>query len=246
MYRYKLTIEYEGTDYVGWQQQDNGSSVQGALQAAILNFTGTEIVCIGAGRTDAGVHALGQVAHIDLPRLYPTATVRDALNSHLHPAPIGILNVERVAQTFHARFSATKRSYRYVIVNRRTPLTIERGRAWLVNQPLDDVAMSAACNHLVGNHDFTSFRAAECQAKSAIKTLDRLCSIRTGDQLTVTARARSFLHRQVRNIVGTLVMAGQGKILPDYVPTILAARNRSTAGPCAPPDGLYLTTVEYD
>jgi tRNA pseudouridine38-40 synthase len=160
-YRYKLTIEYEGTNYVGWQQQRNGPSVQTALQDAILNFSGTSVECMGAGRTDAGVHALGQVAHIDLPRAYPTDTIRDALNSHLRPAPIGVLCVEQVGQEFHARFSAVCRNYRYAIINRRTPLTVERGRAWLVSQELDEESMSDACRRLIGKHDFTSFRAAE-------------------------------------------------------------------------------------
>ena len=201
---------------------------------------------MAAGRTDSGVHAIGQVTHLDLPGHYDTDTVRDALNAHLRPAPIAVLDVERVSEQFHARFSATRRTYRYVIVNRRAPLTVERGRAWLVPRPLDEKAMLKASKHLLGKHDFTSFRAAECQAKSAVKTLDTLESVRTGDHINITAGARSFLHRQVRNIVGTLVMVGEGKIMPGQVANILAARDRESAGPCAPPDGLYLVSVEYD
>ena len=246
MPRYKLTIEYDGTNFVGWQQQNNGPSVQMALQTAAFQFCGSEVECLAAGRTDSGVHALGQVAHLDLPRSYPTDTVRDALNAYLRPAPIAVLQVERVDDEFHARFSATERAYQYVIVNRRSPLTIERGRAWLVARPLNATAMLAAGKHLVGRHDFTSFRASECQATSPIKTLSSLQSVRTGERINITAQARSFLHRQVRNIVGTLVMVGEGKITPDQVATILAARNRKSAGPCAPPDGLYLVAISYD
>ena len=246
MPRYKLTIEYDGTNFVGWQQQDNGLSVQAALQTAALNFVGAHVACMAAGRTDSGVHALGQVAHLDLPSHYDSDTVRNALNAHLRPAPIAVLDVEQVSEQFHARFSATRRTYRYVIVNRRTPLTVERGRAWLVPRPLDENAMLKASKYLLGRHDFTSFRAAECQAKSAVKTLDTLESVRTGEHINITARARSFLRRQVRNIVGTLVMVGEGKIIPGQVANILAARDRERAGPCAPPDGLYLVSVEYD
>lgn len=246
MPRYKLTIEYDGTDFVGWQQQDNGPSVQVALQTAAFNFCGSQIECMAAGRTDSGVHALGQVVHLDLPHACTEDAVRDALNAHLRPAPIGVLDVERVDDRFHARFSATRRVYRYIIVNRRTPLTLERRRAWLVTRPLDEAAMLTAGRHLVGKHDFTSFRASECQAKSPVKTLDSLESVRAGDHINIIAQARSFLHRQVRNIVGTLVMVGEGKIPPDHVATILAARNRERAGPCAPPDGLYLSAIKYD
>ncbi len=246
MPRYKLKIEYDGTDFVGWQQQDNGPSVQTAIQAAAFRFCGLEVECLAAGRTDSGVHALGQVAHLDLPRIYPTDTVRDALNAYLRPAPVAVLHVEQVGDDFHARFSATKRAYRYVIVNRRSPLTIERGRAWLIARPLDATAMSAAGRHLIGRHDFTSFRASECQAASPVKTLSLLQAARTGERINITAEARSFLHRQVRNIVGTLVMVGEGKIPPDQLATILADRNRKSAGPCAPPDGLYLSAVSFD
>ena len=246
MPRYKLTIEYDGTNFVGWQQQDNGLSVQAALQTAALNFVGAHVACMAAGRTDSGVHALGQVVHLDLPSHYDSDTVRIALNAHLRPAPIAVLDVEQVSEQFHARFSATRRTYRYVIVNRRTPLTVKRGRAWLVPRPLDENAMLEASKHLLGKHDFTSFRAAECQAKSAVKTLDTLESVRTGDHINITAGARSFLLRQVRNIVGTLVTVGEGKIMPGQVANILAARDRESAGPCAPPDGLYLVSVEYD
>ena len=246
MPRYRLKIEYDGTNFVGWQQQDNGPSVQMAIQTAAFRFCGSEVQCLAAGRTDSGVHALGQVAHLDLPRIYPADTVRDALNAYLRPAPVAVLQVDQVDDKFHARFSATKRAYQYVIINRRSPLTIERGRAWLVARPLDATAMSAAGKHLIGRHDFTSFRASECQAASPVKTLSLLHSARAGERINITAEARSFLHRQVRNIVGTLVMVGEGKIAPDQVATILAARNRESAGPCAPPDGLYLVAISYD
>ena len=246
MPRYKLTIEYDGTEFVGWQQQDNGSSVQVALQTAAFNFCGSQIDCMAAGRTDSGVHALGQVVHLDLPHAYTEDTVRDALNAHLRPAPIAVLGVERVDDSFHARFSATRRDYHYVIVNRRTPLTVESGKAWLVTRPLDEAAMLTAGKHLIGRHDFTSFRSSKCQAKSPVKTLDSLELVRTGEHINIMAQARSFLHRQVRNIVGTLVMVGEGKIVPEHVASILDARNRESAGPCAPPDGLYLFAIGYD
>ena len=245
MTRFKLTLEYDGGAFVGWQRQDNGPSVQQALEEAIQKFCGETVTSFAAGRTDAGVHALGQVAHVDLTRETTPETVRDALNFHLKPAPVAVLTAEIAPPDFHARFSATARLYLYRIVNRRAPLAVERGRAWLVGAPLDTEAMHAAAQRLVGHHDFTSFRAALCQAASPMKTLDRLDVTRAGDEVRIDARARSFLHHQVRNMVGTLKLVGEGKWTADDVSRALAARDRSAAGPTAPPDGLYLTEVWY-
>ena len=245
MPRYKLKIEYDGTNFVGWQQQDNGPSVQMAIQTAAFHFCGSEVDCLAAGRTDSGVHALGQVAHLDFPSSYPTDTVRDALNSYLRPSAISILDAELVPDDFHARFSATKRTYLYVIINRRSPLTLERDRAWLIPRVLNHKTMQEGSRYLLGRHDFTSFRATECQANSPIKTLDRIDISRHGDTINITVEARSFLHRQVRNIVGTLVLVGEGKFQPNEVGVILRAKDRSVAGPCAPAEGLYLTAVAY-
>lgn len=245
MTRFKLTIEYDGGGFVGWQRQDNGPSVQQALEEAIHGFCGEAVETFAAGRTDAGVHALGQVAHFDLARESTADTVRDAINFHLKPKPVAILTAELVPPAFHARFSAKARLYRYRIVNRRSPLTIDRGRAWLVTPPLDAVAMHAAAQRLVGHHDFTSFRASLCQAASPLKTLDVLDVVRVEDEIHVTARARSFLHHQVRNMVGTLKLVGEGKWTGDDVAKALRAADRSAAGPTAPADGLYLVEVQY-
>ena len=246
MARFKLTLEYDGAPFVGWQRQDNGPSVQAALEDALRALTGNAVEVVGAGRTDAGVHALGQVAHIDLDDdRFDGRKLREALNYHLKPAPIAVLAAAPAAADFHARFSATARAYLYVIVNRRAPLAIDRGRAWQVRQPLDVAAMAAAAEPLLGHHDFTSFRAAQCQAKSPCKTLDRLTVTREGDEIHIEAGARSFLHHQVRNIVGTLKWAGEGKWTAREVAAALAARDRAAAGPTAPADGLYLVSVDY-
>ncbi len=245
MPRYKLTIEYDGTPFVGWQVQDNGASVQGVLTEAIAAFTGERVVAAGAGRTDAGVHALGQVAHVDLARDWDGNTVRDAVNFHLRPRPIAVLTAEQVADNFDARFSAIKRQYLYRIVNRRADLALAQNRAWRVPRPLDGDAMHAAAQSLVGRHDFTTFRAAECQAKSPVKTLDRLDIRRDGDEVHVTASARSFLHHQVRSMVGSLVHVGEGKWSAEDLAAALAARDRTRCGQVAPPQGLYLVRVEY-
>jgi len=245
MTRFKLTLEYDGVAFVGWQRQDNGPSVQQALEEAIQRFCGETVDCFAAGRTDAGVHALGQVVHFDLQRETATDTVRDALNFHLKPASVSILKAEAVGADFHARFSAKARLYLYRIVNRRAPLVIERGRAWLVAAPLDAGAMHTAAQLLVGHHDFSSFRASLCQADSPMKTLDVLDVTRLDEEVRIAARARSFLHHQVRNMVGTLKLVGEGKWTKDDVARALAARNRSAAGPTAPAEGLYLTGVWY-
>jgi tRNA pseudouridine38-40 synthase len=245
MPRYKLTIEYDGTPFVGWQVQDNGLSVQGILAEAILAFTGERAAVGGAGRTDAGVHALGQVAHVDLAKDWPPDTVRDALNAHLRPHPIAVLLAERVDDTFDARFSAIRRHYRYRIVNRRADLALDAQRAWRVPRPLDATAMHDAAQRLVGRHDFTTFRSTECQAKSAVKTLDRLDVTREGDEVDVIAVARSFLHNQVRSMVGSLVHVGESKWSAADLAAALAARDRAACGQVAPPQGLYLVRVEY-
>jgi tRNA pseudouridine38-40 synthase len=245
MTRYKLTLEYDGGGFVGWQRQDNGPSVQEALENAVKAFCGETVTSFAAGRTDAGVHALGQVAHVDLVKETTAETVRDALNFHLKPAPIAVLRAEAVGEDFHARFSAKARLYRYRIVNRRPPLALDRGHAWLIGGELDAAAMNDAAQALVGHHDFTSFRATLCQAKSPVKTLDVLEVRRAGEEISVNARAQSFLHHQVRNMVGTLKLVGEGKWTRADVAAALAARDRSAAGPTAPPEGLYLTEVWY-
>jgi tRNA pseudouridine38-40 synthase len=243
--RYKLTIEYDGTLFVGWQIQERGQSIQGTLTKAILAFAGEKVPVQGAGRTDAGVHALAQVAHVDLAKHWDTDRVRDALNFHLRPHPIAVLAAEQVADDFDARFSAIKRHYLYRIVNRRADLALDRNRAWRVPRPLDADAMHAAAQCLVGKHDFTTFRAAECQAKSPVKTLDRLDVARYGDAVEIRASARSFLHHQVRSMVGSLVPVGDGKWNADDLAAVLRARDRSACGQVAPPEGLYLVRVDY-
>jgi tRNA pseudouridine38-40 synthase len=245
MPRYKLTIEYDGTPFVGWQMQDNGPSVQGIVMAAIAAFTGEQAAVAGAGRTDAGVHALAQVAHVDLAKEWDADTVRDAINFHLRPHPVAVLTAQRVEPKFDARFSATKRHYLYRIVNRRADLALEQNRAWRVPRPLDGAAMHAAAQRLVGRHDFTTFRAAECQAKSPLKTLDCLDVARDGEEVRVAASARSFLQHQVRSMVGSLVHVGEGKWSSDDLAAALAARDRAACGHVAPPPGLYLVRVEY-
>lgn len=245
MARYKLTIEYDGRPFVGWQRQANGLSVQQAVEEAILRFCGEDIRITAAGRTDAGVHAIGQVAHADIARPADPGTVRDALNFHLKPLPVAILAAEVVDESFDARTSAILRAYRYRIVNRRAPLALEAGQAWQVSRPLDAAAMHEAAQHLVGHHDFTSFRAAECQAKSPMRTMDRLDVVRRGEAIEIEAEARSFLHHQIRNIAGTLKLVGEGKRPPGWVAEVLAARNRAAAGPTAPPDGLCFLWVRY-
>jgi tRNA pseudouridine38-40 synthase len=245
MPRYKLTIEYDGTPFVGWQIQANGLSVQGVLTDAIAALTGERTGVHGAGRTDAGVHALGQVAHVDLSKAWDTDTVRDALTAHLRPHPVAVVDAERVSDDFDARFSAVQRHYLYHIVNRRADLTLERGRAWRVPKPLDARAMHNAATRLIGKHDFTTFRDAECQAKSPVKTLDRLDVYRDGDSVSIEASARSFLHSQVRSMVGALVAVGEGRWSGDDLSAALAARDRSVCAAVAPPEGLYLVRVDY-
>jgi tRNA pseudouridine38-40 synthase len=245
MPRFKLLIEYDGTPFVGWQLQEGGPSVQGLIGEAIAAFSGERVTLYGAGRTDAGVHALGQVAHFDLARDWRADRVRDALNAQLRPHPIAVVAAEKVDPAFDARFSAKRRHYLYRVVNRRADLALDRHRAWRVPRRLDATAMHEAAQALVGRHDFTTFRAAECQAKSPVKTLDRLAADRSGDEIRIFASARSFLHHQVRSMVGSLVLVGEGKWSAEDLAAAVAARSRSACGPVAPPEGLYLLSVEY-
>jgi tRNA pseudouridine38-40 synthase len=245
MPRYKIIVEYDGAPFSGWQYQDNSPSVQRTIMTAVEAFSGEKVMVQGAGRTDAGVHALGQVAHFDLSSEREPDTVRDALNAHLRPHPVAVLSAERVADNFDARRSAVRRHYLYRIANRRPDLALERGRAWRVPRRLDEAAMHTAGQRLLGRHDFTTFRSTECQAKSPEKTLDRLDVSRAGDEIHVAAVARSFLHNQVRSMVGSLVLVGDGKWSADDLAGALAARDRAACGPVAPPDGLYLVRVDY-
>jgi tRNA pseudouridine38-40 synthase len=247
MPRYALTVEYDGTPYAGWQVQPDRPTVQGAIERALVTITGETPSVNGAGRTDTGVHAAGQVAHIDLSRDFPNGTgrLRDALNAHLRPEPIAILSVERVPDTFDARFSATGRAYRYTILNRRAPPALLANRVWHVMKPLDAGVMNEAAKRLLGRHDFTTFRNADCQAKSPIKTLDRLEAWREGEFVVVEAEARSFLHNQIRSIVGCLKRVGEGAWRAERVTQVLEARDRKLCAALAPPSGLCFLRVEY-
>lgn len=245
MPRYKLTIEYDGTPYAGWQIQKDLPTVQGVLAEAVARFSGEAAHVSGAGRTDAGVHATGQVAHVQLTRAWRTDQVRDAMTAHLRPHPVAVVSVDLVPDDFDARFSALKRHYLYRIVNRRPDLALDRDRAWRIPQKLDAAAMHAGAQRLLGKHDFTTFRAAECQAASPEKTLDQLDVSRVGDEIRVVASARSFLHHQVRSMVGSLVRVGEGRWSPDALADALAARDRRRCGPMAPAHGLYLAGVSY-
>jgi tRNA pseudouridine38-40 synthase len=245
MPRYKLTIEYDGTGLVGWQRQRNGLSVQGALETAITSFCGERTTIHGAGRTDAGVHALAQTAHLDLTRAVAPEVLRSAVNHHLRPAAISVLAAEAAPDEFDARLSATGRLYLYRILNRRAPPALDRGRVWQVAPLLDVEAMREGARHLIGHHDFSTFRDSLCQAKSPLKTLDALELRRSGEEIHIEARARSFLHHQVRNMAGTLKLVGLGRWHPGDVARALAARDRRAGGPTAPPEGLYLVEICY-
>jgi tRNA pseudouridine38-40 synthase len=245
MPRYRVTLEYDGGPFSGWQRQENGPSVQGALEEAIFKLSGERVTATGAGRTDAGVHARGQVAHFDLVKEFPPDTVRDALNAHLRPNPVAVLEAAVAAEDFHARFSAIARHYEYRMLCRRAPPAIERGHVWHVARELDVAAMRMAARALIGQHDFTTFRAAECQAKSPVKTLDRFDVMAQGDEIVFLTSARSFLHHQVRSMVGTLKLVGEGRWRPDDVGRALEAKDRTRCGPVAPPEGLTLLRVDY-
>lgn len=245
MPRYKLLIEYDGGRFIGWQTQQNGPSVQAALESAIFSFCGETVRLHAAGRTDAGVHALGMVAHFDLPEPKSTDRIQGALNHYVRNEGVAVLAVEEVDGEFHARFSARARHYLYRIITRRAPLALDRGKAWHVPHALDAEAMHEAAQRLVGLHDFTTFRDAQCQAASPVKTLDYIAVDQEGSEIFVHTGARSFLHRQVRAMVGTLKMVGEGKWSADDVSRALAAADRAACGPTAPADGLYFVAADY-
>ncbi|MDP9195948.1 MAG: tRNA pseudouridine(38-40) synthase TruA [Pseudomonadota bacterium] len=243
--RWKLVLEFDGTPFVGWQQQPEGLSVQQVLEQALYRFCGEKVEAVTAGRTDSGVHALGLVVHADIPRDASPETVLNALNFHMKPHPVSVLSAEPVGADFHARFSCRGRAYVYRILNRVPPPTLEWHRVWHVRRPLDAEAMHRAAQFLVGHHDFSTFRDARCQAKSPLRTLDRLDVVREGDVISVYTEARSFLHHQVRNMVGTLKLVGEGKWTPDQVREALELRDRRAGGPTAPAHGLYFFRAVY-
>ncbi|MGA7267172.1 MAG: tRNA pseudouridine(38-40) synthase TruA [Aestuariivirga sp.] len=245
MPRYKLIIEYDGEPFVGWQFQAAGHSVQGVLEAAVAQINGAPATVHGAGRTDAGVHALGQVAHVDLERPWDVFKLRNALNANVRPHPVSVLAISEVGEDFHARFSATRRHYLFRILNRRSPPALDRGKVWWLPVDLDAEAMHAAAQLLVGKHDFSTFRAAQCQAQSPVKTLDRIDVARYGELIELRCDARSFLHNQVRSMVGSLRLVGEGKWRAQDLKRALDARDRARCGPVSPPDGLYLLRVDY-
>ena len=245
MPRYRITIEYDGTPFSGWQVQDGLQTVQGALTAAIAKFSGETVSVRGAGRTDAGVHALGQVAHIDLERTWDPFRIREAVNFHLRPAPVMVIDCATAAPDFNARFSATGRHYLYRILPRRAPPALDRNRVWWLPVELDAEAMHEGAQRLVGRHDFTTFRATACQAKSAMKTLDRLDVTAEAGEIRIRASARSFLHHQVRSMAGSLRLVGEHKWTPDDLGRALADCDRTACGPVAPSSGLYLVGVDY-
>jgi tRNA pseudouridine38-40 synthase len=245
MTRFALTVEYDGRPFMGWQRQAHGPSVQEAIEIAALKITGETVAVHAAGRTDAGVHATGMRAHVDIARAITPFRLMEALNAVVRPAPVAILACEVVSDNWHARFSCLARHYEYRIVTRRAPLTFENGLAWRVPTSLDARAMAEAAARLVGRHDFTTFRSAHCQADSPLRTLDRLDVLASGDRISVFASARSFLHHQVRSMVGCLALVGQGKWSPDELQAALEARDRSKLGLNAPPDGLYFLRADY-
>jgi tRNA pseudouridine38-40 synthase len=245
MPRYRLTVEYDGGPYRGFQAQANGPSVQAAIEAAVHRFSGETLRVAAAGRTDAGVHALGQVVHLDLEKDWPATTVMKAINAHLTPQPIAVVCSQIAAPDFHARFSAEGRRYAYRILNRPGPAALERGRVWHIKQPLALEPMARAAERLRGLHDFTTFRDAACQARSPVKTLDTARVRANGDEVRLEFAARSFLHRQVRSMVGSLAQVGLGRWSPADFAAALEARDRAACGPVAPADGLYLVSVDY-
>lgn len=245
MMRYKLTIEYDGTKYVGWQRQKNGPSIQEEIEKAISNLTGKFSEVVGAGRTDSGVHALGQVAHFDTDKDFKIDTIRDGLNKYLYPQPIAILKAYKMKNFFHARFSAKQRYYLYKIVNRRSYLTLEKNKVWILHKQLDFSLMNQAAKYFLGKHNLNAFRSINCQSKSSVKTIDYINVSKKSDRIMIGVKAKSFLHSQVRIMVGTLVSVGKGQILPGQLKLIIKNQNRKDAGPTAPPEGLYLKSVKY-
>ena len=244
MHNYKIIIEYDGTNFVGWQQQDNGKSIQSSIQEALVKLTGEKVTIFGAGRTDAGVHAYGQVASFNLNKKIETDVVRDGLNQHLRPLPIAVQKAQIVDENFHARFSAKKRWYEYKIINRRPPLTIDLNRAWCVYKNLDVEKMKIESTAFLGKHDLNAFRSAHCQSKNSVKTIDNLIIKKENEQILIEIAAKSFLHSQVRIIVGTLVDIAKGNI-DDSIKDIIRNRKREGAGQTAPSSGLYLSKIEY-
>ena len=244
MYNYKIIIEYDGTNFVGWQQQENGESIQSALQEALIKLSNEEVTIFGAGRTDAGVHAFGQVASFSLSKKIETDVIRDGLNQHLRPKPIAIQKAEVVEENFHARFSAKKRWYEYKIINRRPPLTIDLNRAWCVYKNLDIEKMKIESSAFLGKHDLNAFRSAHCQSKNSVKTIDSVSIKNKGEEITFEVSAKSFLHSQVRIMIGTLVDIAKGNI-DETVVDIINSRQREIAGQTAPAHGLYLKKIEY-
>ncbi len=245
MTRFAFTVEFDGRPFMGWQRQAHGPSVQQAIEEAIFAVTGEETSVHAAGRTDAGVHGLAMRAHADIEKPIAPFRLKEALNARLRPHPIAILACEKVPNDWHARFSCKGRAYVYRIVNRRAPLTFEKGLAWQIPQGLDETAMGEAAACLIGRHDFTTFRSAHCQAESPIKTLDRLDVVRTGERIDIHAKARSFLHHQVRSMVGCLALVGMGRWSVDEMRAALAATDRAALGLNAPPDGLYFVSADY-
>jgi tRNA pseudouridine38-40 synthase len=243
--RFAVTVEYDGRPFMGWQRQDHGPSVQAAIERAAKEITGESIAVHAAGRTDAGVHALGMRAHLDVTRTITPFRLMEALNAKLRPDPVAILDCEEVPDDWHARFSCLARHYEYRIVTRRAPLTWERGLAWRIPSELDGAAMADAAQVLVGRHDFTTFRSAHCQADSPLRTLDRLDVIQDGDRISIYAAARSFLHHQVRSMVGCLGLVGQGKWSKADLKAALEAADRTALGFNAPSDGLYFVRADY-
>ncbi len=245
MTRFALTIEFDGRPFMGWQRQDHGPSVQSAVEAAIKTVTGEDAAVHAAGRTDAGVHAEAMVAHVDIAKPLTPFRLMEAINARIRPHPVAILNVKEAAEDWHARFSCIGRRYIYRIINRRAPLTLDAGRAWRVTQPLDAALMHQAAQELVGLHDFTTFRSVHCQSASPVKTLDRLDVRRFGDEIEIEAEARSFLHHQVRSMVGCLMLVGRGGWTVSDMSKALEAKDRAALGLNAPPDGLYFVEAKY-
>ena len=246
MKRYKIKIEYDGVPFVGWQKQENGVSIQGCLEKALQNIFEEEVIIFGAGRTDAGVHAMGQVAHFDIQnKTMETYVIKNAINDHLRPYPISILHIEEANNSFHARFSATQRKYLYRIINRKSPLTIEKGRAWHVYKDLDIDKMKKCSPLLEGKHDFTTFRSAHCQSDSPVKTLDQVKISRTDENIYLGFVAKSFLHHQIRSIVGSIKLVGEDNWTIEHFDEVLKSKDRKKCGALAPPDGLYFMEVKY-
>ena len=245
MSKYKLIIEYDGTNFVGWQSQDNGKSIQKSIEDAIKKLSNEKVTVFGAGRTDSGVHAKGQVAHFEISKNLAADNIRDGINQYLRPLPIAILKVEKAANDFHARFSATQRIYQYSIINRRPPLTFQRQLAWVIYKSLDIEKIKKAALFFEGKHDFNAFRSIDCQSSTSVKTIDYCSIVNDQELITILVAAKSFLHSQVRIMIGTLANVGQGKIQPSDIQQIIEMKDRDKAGVTAPAHGLYLKEIIY-